>query len=266
MTYAPGRRCSVARGRRREDDAVVRPRGPGLPSLCSLRPRRDDHDNPTTGGPFPRGHRGPFQVAISNRELPHRRLEKSVAARELEPSVSTTRGQRDVSASCAADAAGEAARKRSLQLIEPAEATTAQCLHTTGGRTPEALLAVLGGWRQLALANPVTPRAAGVRRERRQPSGARNRDAGRRNVHVAGSDSRLRYAAIGQAHLAELGVEAARETTRILGRLRPRGLNDPRGRIRPRQEHTENRDPPDLGPRDPREPRAVSPTRISTSP
>ena len=42
---------------------------------------------------------------------------------------------------------------------------------------------------------------------------------------------------------------------RDLGRLRPGGL--PRGPT-PGQEHPENRDPPDLGPRNPREPRAVS--------
>ena len=39
----------------------------------------------------------------------------------------------------------------------------------------------------------------------------------------------------------------------------------PRGPA-PRQEHPENRDPPDLGPPNPREPRAVSHTQISTSP
>ena len=62
--------------------------------------------------------------------------------------------------------------------------------------------------------------------------------------------------------LHELGVAAMRETTEILGARRPGG--QPRGPT-PGQEHPGNRDPPDLGPRDPREPRAVTATRISTS-
>ena len=54
---------------------------------------------------------------------------------------------------------------------------------------------------------------------------------------------------------------AMRETTGILGARRPGG--QPRGPT-PGQEHPENRDPPDLGPRDPREPRAVTVRRTST--
>ena len=89
-------------------------------------------------------------------------------------SLDHTRRARRV-ASSAADATGEAARKRSLQPIVPAENMAAdECLHATGGRTPKALLSVLDGWRELALANPAPPRAAGARRERGQPAGARD--------------------------------------------------------------------------------------------
>ena len=56
---------------------------------------------------------------------------------------------------------------------------------------------------------------------------------GRRNIHVAGSDSHPHYGAFAHALLPDLNVEAPRETTRILGHLRPLGAS-PGGRPRDR--------------------------------
>ena len=79
---------------------------------------------------------------------------------------------------------------------------------------------------------------------------------------AAGRARRPRDGAIAQRSCTNSAVAAMRETTGILGARRPGG--QPRGPT-PGQEHPENRDPPDLGRRDPREPRAVTATRISTS-
>ena len=131
-------------------------------------------------------------------------------------------------------------------------------MHTTGARTLEGLLPVFDGRREASGRNP-------PRRER--PAwgmGEATLQAleiartGRRNIHVAGrDDSHPRYRAIAQALLPELDIEATRETTWFLGHLRPRGPT-------PGQEHPENRNPPDLGPPNPREPRDISHTQIST--
>ena len=79
--------------------------------------------------------------------------------------------------SCAADATGEAASERSLQLIVPAEDTApaAECMHTTDARTLDELLPVLDGRREAALVEPTPARAAGVGHERGQPAGALDR-------------------------------------------------------------------------------------------
>ena len=52
---------------------------------------------------------------------------------------------------------------------------------------------------------------------------------GRRNIHVAGSDSHPRYGACAHALLRDLDIEAPRETTRLLGHCAPGVIYDPGG-------------------------------------
>ena len=57
---------------------------------------------------------------------------------------------------------------------------------------------------------------------------------GRRNIHVAGSDSHPRYGAFAHALLPDLNVEAPRETTPLLGHCAPGVIYDPGGKPRDR--------------------------------
>ena len=124
---------------------------------------------------------------------------------------------------------GEAARARSLLLILPAEAAAAECMHMAHARTLEGLLSILDGWRNPPWRNPPRRERPASGMSEVSPRALEIACTGRRNIHVAGSDSHPRYGAFAHALLPDLNVEAPRETTRILSHLRPRGHMRPRG-------------------------------------
>ena len=158
---------------------------------------------------------------------PARDQHRGRGARALSPD--RTPGTRCV-VSCSAAATGEAARERSLQLIVPAEdaAAASACTRPVRGRSK--------GCSRSSTAGGKPPWRSPTRRERPasgmsevSPRALEIACTGRRNIHVAGSDSHPRYGAFAHALLPDLNVEAPRETTRILSHLRPRGHMRPRG-------------------------------------
>ena len=180
-------------------------------------------DDPQVRGPV---RRDALADLSAHRELPHGRLERPSpsggSSPQSRPHVRNAvrrlvRGRRDrggrTRAKPAADRTGRGCGRR-------------RRVHAHD-RREDARRAALGPRRPAASARAEPP----PRRER-PARGVREASlraleiacTGWCNIHVAGrDDSHLRYGAFAQALLPDHDIEAPRETTRILGHLRPRG-------------------------------------------
>ena len=149
-----------------------------------------------------------------------------------------------------------AARERSLLLIVPAEDTAAaECIQTTarGCSKDCSRCSTAGGkpsWRERPArgVSEVSLRALEIT------------CTGRRNIHFAGRDDSPVTA---PSPRRSCPTSTSRRRAR---RPRSSATYDPGASMTPGQEHPKNRDPPDLGPPNPRKPRAISHTQISIYP